>query len=112
MWTANMQKMDDWRNDMHLFDPLKARKIGLLQASVYQELIQQESYRWPLDVEHGVIEKDGRRWFRYDDDDLKMIFPYASLSEIKKSIKDLTALHEIDCQTGSKTDYIWIAQRW
>ncbi len=96
---------------MQLFDPQLACKIGLIQAIVWQELMQRESGRWPLDPGNGVIQEDGLTWFRYDSGDLREMFPYLSLDEIDAALKDLERIGAIACRRGTVTDYIWIARR-
>lgn len=108
---GRLSKMPVYRRvDMHLFDANLACEIGIVKAIVNQMLIQEMGTMdmWG-DVEHGVIKETGRTWYRFDDNDLKKIFPYLSLPQIHTELKHLEELGKICCRRGVVTDYIWIS---
>lgn len=98
------------RQDMHLFDANLACEIGIIKAIVNQMLIQEMGTMAMYgDAEHGVLKERDKTWYRFDDDDLKKLFPYLSLAQIHTELKHLEELGVICCRKGTATDYIWIS---
>lgn len=95
-------------NRMGLFDKDIASEYGLHAAVVDQELWQDACMRNNKENDGSVMRSAGKRWYRFDPEQLSNIFPYFSSDQIDKIIFEIEKKGLIMVWRGIETDYIWV----
>ena len=91
----------------HMFSPQNAKRWGLVNAIVYQGLIQQIEVAAFMKATYVMLPEE-TKCYRFEPDDLCRYFSYLQLNQIVEAIDELARKRKIEVWMPKAADAFWI----